>query len=101
MVTPPIPRVERRKVNKRVYYWGVVCVALLVASILVNAWLVYRQTNYRKDAAQEAACISIANQDIMFTAHTGQKPPVNIRLLCDGHSEIQIIQATIKNGGIK
>ena len=95
------PRPERRRSYKRFYAWGAFTVFMIGGAIVTGIWLLAIQTENLKQAAQEAACLSIANQNIQFTAATGRPPPLDIRLVCDGATERQIVAKVIHDGGIK
>ena len=87
--------------NREQRIWATIAGALFFLSVLGGIWSLQRQTNDLKNAAQEAACLSIANQNIQFTNSEHRPPPLNIRLVCNGFSEAQIIAKVIHDGGIK
>ena len=79
------------------YIWWVVTVGLIVGAMIGGVWLLAIQTKDLKHAARNAACVSIANQNLQYVAQTGKKPPVPTLGIC-GASELAIIDEARKEG---
>ena len=79
------------------YFWAVVTVGLIVAAMIGGIWVLSIQTKDLKHAARNAACVSIANQNIQYVATTHRQPPVPTLGIC-GASELAIIQKARQEG---